>query len=991
MPVLNGPWYLACDPANCGRSEGWYATDVLPDARPASVPGIIQQTYPGYHGVVWYACEFTPGSLPTSDGRYLLRFWVVDYLAEVWVNGIPVGGHEGGETPFVLDITDACRPGVVNRLTVRVLNPVHVPIDGIVLNETPHRNKYLPFSNGGSWNYGGITEPVELQAVPALHVAGLFVQPDWQTGRVRVQVDLRNTAAAIYPVRLRLSITPATSGEALVACELPCAVHTGDSTVEAELLVPAHRLWDLGTPYLYRLNARACSPSEAASNTPCDEAAVRFGFRDFRIVDGYFRLNGRRIFVRSTHTGNHSPEGQILPPASAPDLLRRDLIYAKASGFNMVRYIAGVAHPDQLDLCDELGLLVYEETLAGWLLADSSKMPERFDRSIREMILRDRNHPSVVIWGLLNETPDGPVFRQAVAAPRLVRELDPTRLLLLGSGRWDCQLGIGSACNPGCSEWEHVWGAERPGAAPAPYSWKLGYPGGYFERVGDAHVYPGAPHSAETIRFLRTLGAGTKPVFLSEYGIGSVMNVLRELRVYEHRRINPEAEDALLMRSMAERFLADWARYGMDGVYAFPEDMLRESQRLHARQRLLGFDAIRANPQICGFNLTGMLDHGMTGEGLWTFWREWKPGIVDALADGWAPARWCLFADPMHGYLGRPVTLEAILANEDDWPAGDYPVCLRVVGPAGVAWEHRTTLSIPQAAPGHDGPLAMPVFRGQVTLDGPAGVYEFAAYMEQGGAPAGGRLKFRLADPNAARADLPARLPTVALWGVAERVRDWLADLGIPCHSFAAPAREQKGREVILVGDFSDTAGGLATDDWEELARRMAQGSTVVFLAPSALQRDNDPVGWLPLPAGHKGRAYEFNDWLYHKECVARAHPVFAGLAGPGILDWDYYGPLISRTIFDGQDTPDETMAAAFALGYPCPGGYASGLVMAAYRFGAGRFVLNTLKILENLGAHPAADRLLVNLIAYAAAETATPPAALPVNFSNTLAAVGYG
>ena len=67
-------------------------------------------------------------------------------------------------------------------------------------------------------------------------------------------------------------------------------------------------------------------------------------------------------------------------------------------------------------------------------------MAERFDRSLREMILRDRNHPSVVIWGLLNETPDSPVFRHAVGALPLLRELDPTRTVLLSSGRWDRDL-----------------------------------------------------------------------------------------------------------------------------------------------------------------------------------------------------------------------------------------------------------------------------------------------------------------------------------------------------------------------------------------------------------------------------------------------------------------------------------------------------------------------------------------------------------------------
>src|SRR5205823_4900868 len=132
------------------------------------------------------------------------------------------------------------------------------------------------------------------------------------------------------------------------------------------------------------------------------------------------------------------------------------------------------------------------------------------------------------------------------------------------------------------------------------------------------------------------------------------MNAIRELRLYEQHGENLAAEDAVLMRSMAENLIADWERYGMDGVYAFPEEMLRESQRLHCRQRLVTFDLVRANPMICGYNLTGMLDHGMTGEGLWTFWREWKPGIMDALADGWAPLRWCLFVKPLHGYAGQP-------------------------------------------------------------------------------------------------------------------------------------------------------------------------------------------------------------------------------------------------------------------------------------------------------------------------------------------------
>ena len=118
----------------------------------------------------------------------------------------------------------------------------------------------------------------------------------------------------------------------------------------------------------------------------------------------------------------------------------------------------------------------------------------------------------------------------------------------------------------------------------------------------------------------------------------------------------------------------------METAYPYPETLLEMSQLRMARHRLVGFNLIRSNPKICGFNLTGMLDHAMTGEGLWRFWRDWKPGAFDAVCDGWAPVRWCLFAEPGHTYLGRPVTLEAVLANEDTLRAGIYPVQFRVLG-----------------------------------------------------------------------------------------------------------------------------------------------------------------------------------------------------------------------------------------------------------------------------------------------------------------------
>ena len=131
-----------------------------------------------------------------------------------------------------------------------------------------------------------------------------------------------------------------------------------------------------------------------------------------------------------------------------------------------------------------------------------------------------------------------------------------------------------------------------------------------------------------------------------------------------------------------------------------------------------------------------------------------------------------------------------------------------------------------------------------------------------------------------------------------ENVESWLSAHGVHATPLGATPRE--GRQLILVGNVSKQPASAS--EWQQLAARMATGSTVIFLSPLAFARDKDASAWLPL--ANKGRIYEFNDWLYHKECVAKPHPVFTGLQGNGILDWDYYGPVLPHYLLDGQDIP---------------------------------------------------------------------------------------
>jgi hypothetical protein len=966
IPIEHG-WSIATDPDNLGREQSWF-DHPSPDARPTPVPSIIQELFPAYHGVVWYWTEFDASANPFADGRTLLRFHAVDYLAEVWLNGMHVGSHEGGETPFVLDVTHALRAGQVNRLAVRVLNPDDRRIEGITLAETAHRNKVVKFSNGALYDFGGILQPVELEFVPSFYASSIFIQPDWQTGEVSLRVTVRSASTGTLAATMHLCVAQ-DNGQTVLQGEFKGQLKPGESELQHQFTLRPFRLWDLQTPNLYTLSLRlASSQADGAF-----EIADTFGFRDFRLVNGYFRINGRRVFLRCTHTGNHVPFGQAIPPRGYEDMLRQDLLYAKASGFNTVRFISGMAYPYQLDLCDELGLMVYQESAASWLLKNSPQLKARYENAVREMILRDRNHPSLVMWGMLNETEEGAVSREAESALPFVRTLDDSRLVLYSSGRFDGRLSTGSASNPGTHAWQYVWGKEEPGAPQV----AMDAPSG--NGIGDFHMYPKVPQNAETNQLMRTLGQGGKPIFLSEYGIGSMMDVLHEQRMYEQAGIPENAEDFTLVRSMAEHLVADWQRFGMGSAYPYPETLLEESQRKMGRHRLLGFNLIRSNPMICGFNLTGMLDHALTGEGVWRFWRDWKPGIFDVMRDGWAPVRWCLFADPLHTYADRPITLEAVLANEDAVRAGEYPAHFRVWGASGSVWSKDALVSIAESH-GHDGPLAVPVMKETVTLQAAAGAYRLVPYISKGIAPPETSWEFYLSD----QASLPRLQREVVTLGVTGNVEHWLEQHGVTSVAFARASKSM--RQVVVIGDLSPTESTPAT--WRSLAEMAATGSTLLFLSPRAFSREKDSAARLPLEK--KGRIYEFNDWLYHKECVAKPHAVFEGLDARGILDWYYWGQVLPGYVFDGQDVPDDLMAASFAAGYSAPGGYASGVLLGAYKFAAGHFVVNSFRILEHIDSHPAADRLLLNLVEYAGTLAKGPSSPLPADFPSRLQAIGY-
>ncbi|MBN2294887.1 MAG: hypothetical protein JXM70_20840, partial [Pirellulales bacterium] len=415
----------------------------------------------------------------------------------------------------------------------------------------------------------------------------------------------------------------------------------------------------------------------------------------------------------------------------------------------------------------------------------------------------------------------------------------------------------------------------------------------------------------------------------------------------------------------------------MDECFADPACYFRQCLSKMGSQRLLGINAIRANPNMVGYSATGTVDQGLTAEGFFTTFRDLKPGTIDAVFDGFYPLRWCTFVEPLNLYRGGKVRLEAVLANEDVLAAGKYPVRVQVFGPRGIRLLDREfTLTIPEMDDKNELSFAIPAFNEPLIVDGPAGKYRFSITFQSGAAAAGGVTEFFVDDP----AQMPPVESTVTLWGQQDMMAKWLKDHAIRHRPFK-PGKADT-REVILVGKRPQEPGGAAA--LGELAERIGRGSTAVFLSPEVFGEGDKPTRWLPLQ--NKGTFAWLKSDLYIRDEWAKSHAIFAGLPAGGVLDLAFYREMIPSHGYIGLDPPDEAVCGGIKTSL----GYQSGLFVSVHKLGAGRFILNAFPIQENLGRNPVAERLLRNMLRYASIGTDAPPVNLPANFQQQLKTRGY-
>ena len=323
--------------------------------------------------------------------------------AEVYLNGIKLGEHKGGYTPFTIDLSGAVKFGKDNILTVVV--------------DSTEREDIPPF--GGVIDYltfGGIYREVHLRITENINIENVFVKTfDILQEEKRIEIDLslikkdnkNDVIQAICVLRDKEKEIGNVSKE-----------FSEDFTTISMDHLQDIQLWDINHPYLYELEVKILK-----NDKEFDSYTTRIGFREAFFKSDGFYLNGKKIKLMGLNRHQSYPYvGYAMPKRAQQkdaDILKYEL------GLNIVRTSHYPQSRHFLDRCDEIGLLVFEE-IPGWQHIGDAIWQEQVLEDVKGMILRDCNHPSIILWGVrINESQDN--HDLYVKTNALARKLDPTR------------------------------------------------------------------------------------------------------------------------------------------------------------------------------------------------------------------------------------------------------------------------------------------------------------------------------------------------------------------------------------------------------------------------------------------------------------------------------------------------------------------------------------------------------------------------------------
>ena len=924
---LDGEWQFVPDP---GRSLD---PERLPHGRSIQVPGCWEADL-GRRPIItaWYRREVT---IPADwrGSRAVLCFGAVMYHAAVYLNGALLAEHEGGYSPFEVEISAAARWGTQNDLAVRVTNPMNAlgrfpagpeelaTADATVpewpASEIPHGKQTWYSSQSGIW------QSVRLERRSRLALAPLRISPD--PGRssaiVRWRLDEPADAPAIDATDLQLVFSIEDPDGQIVAREAHPVDLTRD---EISMTIPDVRLWGIGRPTLYRVTALL-----ERGGQPIDAVAARFGMREIRIDGGRIILNGDPIYLLGALDQDLYPETISTPPSRS--MLDEQMRRARELGFNLLRCHIKVPDSAYLDAADEAGILVWCE-LPNWQRF-SVEAARRGRDTLRSMIETLGNHPSIVIWTIVNE--DWGTRLREEHRDRLwlaetyawLKELDPTRLVV-----------DNSACDTASAPNFHVR-----------------------SDLADFHVYHAAPDNAIRWRNRMTEFAGRprwlwsphgdaqprgdEPLVLSEFGTwglprpdGLIGGDGRPPWWFETGR------GQVVPAGVADRF----ADQRLDRVWPSVDALADATQRHQFEALQFEIGELRRHRSIQGYVVTELTDAYWEANGLLDVHRGPK-----------------VFHEAF-GQINAPDVVVVDLPRRDVWVGDriDAPILLSSFGEPSrggqVAWQLVGTGGA--QAEGQADIQAWPVADtreiGRLGVDLPTAVVGDVRLRVEAVDDEGVRRatnEYRLVVLPRESTDSRRRLrirvhDPLGVWRVGERV----AGLG----------------HEISDADPDLLVGTMLTRD---MVRAIDEGASGLVLVRdrAALPRDLDlerpvQVHARELPDGDSpdGRSPWHGDWVTAWSWLLPG--MLAGVPTSNPLDFTF-GEVIPDHVLGGYDPSahaDEVIAGMFAGWVHAPAA-----LVWSFRQGAGRLTLTTFRLAPEDG--PMATVMLDSLLAYAAGKKA--------------------
>lgn len=347
-----------------------------------------------YEGTVWYKKSFDYKKTE-SNNRVFVYFEAVNYEADVYFNGKKIGKHIGGFTPFNFEVTDLLK-NKDNFLIVKVDNK--------------RKKEGVPTLNTDWWNYGGITRDVKLVEISNNFIENYSIQLNSENnkqikGFVKLNGDdiaQKNIQIEIPELQINKTITSNNKGVA-----------------SFEIISSKLQYWDIKNPYLYQVSIK----------TSTDKIIDQIGFRTIKTKGKQILLNDKSIFLKGISIHEESPirGGRGNSIEDAQQLLN----WAKELGCNYVRLAHYPHNEHMVRLADAMGMLVWEENPVYWTISwENETTYNNAENQLTEVINRDKNRASVIIWSMANETPTSNsrnIFLKKLAAH--ARELDRTRLI----------------------------------------------------------------------------------------------------------------------------------------------------------------------------------------------------------------------------------------------------------------------------------------------------------------------------------------------------------------------------------------------------------------------------------------------------------------------------------------------------------------------------------------------------------------------------------